>query len=740
MSDDNLYEFNENEASTFDIPDDNTEPTKDEVNNSEDKQQEQEPTGEEEDDEEYDPSSAADTPVSAAPSDPRKKNKQAEQITKQAGEGEDLYDSVDEEEEEEEKKIESESNPQSSNEPEETQPESKEQSESVSETKSEETSHEPKEQNQEEQQQKDKEEDEEEEEEEDDYDPTAELSADNQPESSTIPTSAPISTPAVASNPSSGTPNTQATALANSLPAGSNSNDLQQSVAKIMSSNLLSDPEFLSLSLDQQQKRIISLLQTDSQQSQPQSTQFQTYSNTQYNAPGSHRPDLRTPMTLEEIAKYNTFVDNEAKYATGRHTPAPNSRLFVGNLPSNSISKQDLFRLFQGYGHILQISLKGSYAFLQYDDSEAVEKAIKAERGIPLGGKDLVLEIAKNSRPGQTTNDRLYNNNSTGNAFQDRKRGRDEFDAPDKRRRRTGPIECQIFVKRTADPAYAREVAREFQNSNIATEYEFLRPGQDLSKKINDSAYSGVLAVVLINKNRNCDVQIYEKTPEGSVRYDEYLSINSVDATKLLLRAKEKQYSSRGNNGPSSSFGSGSNSYGIGSRNSYSSQQSSYNQGNSYYQPQQQQPPPAPVAPQDPQQLLQSLTASLGTSGLQNLLALAQTQQAGAMPQQGFQQPYQQPQFQQPAPVQQSPYGAPAVDLASLLGKVQGQAQPPQQQQFSNQGYNPMGGNSYQPYQQPQQPTPPQPQQQPQQQQQQQQQPAGSNVQSLLDTLAKLQK
>lgn len=422
MSDDNVYEFHENEQSTFDIPDDtHTE-----------KEPEEEVVGkEEEDNEEYDPLT----------------------VGNDNADSDDPYSSVDEDAEE--KKIQSQSNSQEpSNEA--SEPESvKESSKENIEEKKELEVNQDKEETKEETKEEEKEEKEEEEEDED-YDPTAEVST-NEEESKAQPVSSGIS--ATETNQQSATPTTQATSLASSLPSNSNTNpDIQQSVAKIMSSNVLSDPEFLKLSPTEQQQRILTLLGTNNNTQTQQTQSTSSYSApapnyTDFNSqtyPKDHRPDLSLPMTIEEISKYNAFIDGEAKYSSTRPTPAPNSRLFVGNLPANVTSKQDLFRLFNGYGHILQISIKGSYCFIQYSDAEAVERAINAERGIPFNGKDLVLEIAKNSRPGQghqqTTNDRLYNNNFHN---QDRKRGReDHFEGSDDRstrRRRGGALECQIF-------------------------------------------------------------------------------------------------------------------------------------------------------------------------------------------------------------------------------------------------------------------------------------------------------
>ncbi|CAI2172510.1 12679_t:CDS:2 [Funneliformis geosporum] len=53
------------------------------------------------------------------------------------------------------------------------------------------------------------------------------------------------------------------------------------------------------------------------------------------------------------------------------------SRLFLGNLSTHSTSKKELFDIFSPYGEILQISIKNSFGFVQYDNVESVKKAIE---------------------------------------------------------------------------------------------------------------------------------------------------------------------------------------------------------------------------------------------------------------------------------------------------------------------------------------------------------------------------
>jgi nuclear polyadenylated RNA-binding protein 3 len=597
-------------------------------------------------------------------------------------------------------------------------------------------------------------------EEEEEYDPTSDFPELSKEEQATTATTAvessssqtqhsslPEQLTSATNNSSTSTPaptaaSTSSPSTTTTTPAG-----IDASIAQALSQRLFSDPEFLKLSYTEQQKRVAeefsklsqSIASPQQQQQQQQQQQPKRFgrggSSASPSQVGSHRPDVELPMTPEESTKYDSYLEHEGRY-NSKFPFKANSRLFVGNLPAN-FSKESLFRIFHVYGTILQISLKNTYAFIQFDNSASVEAAIAKEYGIPLYGKDLVLEIAKNSRP------ETFKQNApstTNEFFESRKRHREEpyssgsNNAPVSSRfnKRRSVLECQVFVKQTADPNFAKEVVRVIENSGIATDYEFLKPGQSLDKKIKDAAYSGVIGVVLVNKNRTVDCSIYQKTPDGGIRYDEYNSVNYNDVIQLITREKQSQVKSPSfNQSPSISQPSYNN---------------SNNQGFNSYQP---QPQAAPVAAQP--DLLQTLQ-SLPPQQLQALLALTaqqqqQQQQAPVQPQ--YNQPPAYNQYNQPQQQQSNTGG---VDLASLLGKLQQPAAPVHQAPPHQQEQQQYGGSSYQP--QPQQ----QPQQQygryggPNQQSGAPLPPAGNgssqsqgdgnganNVQSLLATLAKFQ-
>ncbi|CAJ0753864.1 17468_t:CDS:2 [Entrophospora sp. SA101] len=51
----------------------------------------------------------------------------------------------------------------------------------------------------------------------------------------------------------------------------------------------------------------------------------------------------------------------------------PGSRLFLGNLSTHSTTKKELYDIFSPYGEIFEISIKNSFGFIQYDNTERLE-------------------------------------------------------------------------------------------------------------------------------------------------------------------------------------------------------------------------------------------------------------------------------------------------------------------------------------------------------------------------------
>ncbi|KAF1988201.1 hypothetical protein K402DRAFT_419551 [Aulographum hederae CBS 113979] len=95
--------------------------------------------------------------------------------------------------------------------------------------------------------------------------------------------------------------------------------------------------------------------------------------------------------------EYNTFLKEESAYvADGQWDKFPvDSRLFVGNLPSEKVSKREIFDKFRRYGKLAQISIKQAYGFVQFLEAEACSRALLNEQGMMLGERKIHLELSK---------------------------------------------------------------------------------------------------------------------------------------------------------------------------------------------------------------------------------------------------------------------------------------------------------------------------------------------------------
>lgn len=567
--------------------------------------------------------------------------------------------------------------------------------------------------------------------------------------------------------------------------------DLLQKQAKyIMDSDMLNLQRFQELSQEQRITALVNMLNSNPETAMPMSDEFETYGHEQQSEQfhqienqKSERPDLNSPMNNIERERYSVYLSGENKI-TEMHDIPPKSRLFIGNLPLKNVSKEDLFRIFSPYGHILQINIKNAFGFIQYDNPQSVRDAIESESQELNFGKKLILEISSsNARPQFDHGDHGTNSSSTFISSSKRPFQGEEADAADmyndnnqgyKKSKRRTPA-CVIYVKRTADRGYANEVFNHFRRgTDLETDMIFLKPRMELRRMINEVAYEGVWGVILVNKTRNVDIQTFYKGPQGETKFDEYISISADDAVAIFNNLK----STRGPGNPASAPHMAPTNPYVQQQAQLPQQQPPQQQG--YYggygmpppiaqhaPPPQQQPPyvqqsygmpiqnqgyggpPPPIAQPygryqgsptamvEPTLTQPQLTSLLGGNGgqmnQQQLLAAIQNLPPNVVSSLLSMAQQQQQQQQQPQPQTQQ-------QLLNLLQSMQGQ-QAPQQQQTP--GYPPMGQsgpsmNDSFASQHSSLNSAPSQQQQPQQQQQQSS--AGNNVQSLLDSLAKLQK
>ncbi|KAL8607448.1 hypothetical protein ACOMHN_004422 [Nucella lapillus] len=79
---------------------------------------------------------------------------------------------------------------------------------------------------------------------------------------------------------------------------------------------------------------------------------------------------------------------------------AKDSRVFVGNLNTFALSKEDVDRIFGQYGLVTGISMHKGYAFVQYNHPGEARRSVAFENGNSYGGQILDLNIVSEPKKG----------------------------------------------------------------------------------------------------------------------------------------------------------------------------------------------------------------------------------------------------------------------------------------------------------------------------------------------------
>ncbi|GMM37423.1 Nab3 protein [Saccharomycopsis crataegensis] len=461
------------------------------------------------------------------------------------------------------------------------------------------------------------------------------------------------------------------------------------------------------------------------------------------------RPSLKDPMNYQELEEYGNFVRNELEYLTAGNWDKmpPGSRMFIGNLPVSSVTKQILWRIFKQYGEVVQITIKSNYGFCQFKTAEECANAIKGESSVPLHGKMMLLEVSKpqkskssttedrhhisnpHSHPASRINTRTKNGGSeyiplsskranSHHSTYDQRAGnskRSKYDGSSsnisvtkggyynsKNNFRPG-TECQVYVKHAADPKLVSFLLSRLSSAGLSVNKTDISPQMSLKSLINDAAYSGVYGIIVVHRDGNLDVQTFEKTDDGGVKFDEYQAVSVDVAVELFMRSRGSNSRNGGDHGQNNYRHPNNNRRGQtrsyenydqnrhnnsfnGSQNSYGGNPNMMPVGQpSYHQTQRDSPQQSHVNPD----LIQTLS-SFDQGSLQNLLSLVKKLPAGsnASSFNGFSQP-QQPQqsYQQPPPPPvQNQYQSPPQQFQQ---QYQSGLSPYQQQQQMSPSYPP---------------------------------------------------
>ncbi|KAJ5103709.1 hypothetical protein N7532_004238 [Penicillium argentinense] len=330
--------------------------------------------------------------------------------------------------------------------------------------------------------------------------------------------------------------------------------------------------------------------------------------------------DDDSPWGPEVQKKYDEFLHDERVYVTeGLWDRFPvGSRLFVGNLPTERVTKRDMFHLFHKYGKLAQISIKQAYGFIQFLEAGACHAALQAEQGALVRGRKIHLEISKpqrSTRPGpaepvrappprrsrspefsragparssaRAPGDRFDRPHEAArlpfsdfrdepsshrrrddyrpprspsprpfrrDGYRSRDRTPERLDRRDRRRSRSPPAprdllprraprdvpEVQVLVLEEVDRNFTLHVENAFRNRGLRVDVLVLGPRITLGAAVQRQYVEGVLAVVRLSRpnqfSRKIPLQIFDRSAgPTNVRFSDYPELDPNLAAELMF-------------------------------------------------------------------------------------------------------------------------------------------------------------------------------------------------------------
>ena len=88
-------------------------------------------------------------------------------------------------------------------------------------------------------------------------------------------------------------------------------------------------------------------------------------------------------MASERMLK---IYERDGRNTSSNDPKMMEARVFIGNLPADQVTRQAVEEMYKDYGKILGISLHKSYGFVQFDDSDSANTAVKATHGKMMNG------------------------------------------------------------------------------------------------------------------------------------------------------------------------------------------------------------------------------------------------------------------------------------------------------------------------------------------------------------------
>lgn len=313
------------------------------------------------------------------------------------------------------------------------------------------------------------------------------------------------------------------------------------------------------------------------------------------------RQDEDAPWGPETQKIYDSFLEDERRYVSdGKWENFPaGSRLFIGNLPSERVTKRDIFHVFHRFGKLAQISIKQAYGFVQFVERDACQRAHDLQQGVLIRGKKVNLEISKPQRNrNQNQRDRERDRGGAGRRSpsprsrngagidsyrgggrrrssspqQQRRGGRERSPGRhrDRRRRSRSPAgerrkhhaddsdddlplprraprdvpEIQIIAKDNLDPQFLRYIEDTFKASGVTASTLVLNPRLQEDSVIRRQMIEGVLAVLTVDGlspiTRKFRMLIFDRSRPDNVEFAQYADLELSHCTGLLQQARQR--------------------------------------------------------------------------------------------------------------------------------------------------------------------------------------------------------
>lgn len=105
---------------------------------------------------------------------------------------------------------------------------------------------------------------------------------------------------------------------------------------------------------------------------------------------------------------------------TSKSEEAVRCRIFIGNLPTDQVTKESMRQVFSQYGNYVDCSIYKNFGFVQFSDEKSARDAVAGTNHTVMHDRRLDVKIASNrSRDGPSQPPRHQNGKGVGKSHKD---------------------------------------------------------------------------------------------------------------------------------------------------------------------------------------------------------------------------------------------------------------------------------------------------------------------------------